>query len=258
MAIEREITSDGRQVVASYKGNPNDKPIYPKEIDHGYDEPIAGGTDVMQQLQKDLLKEQGNKKKASGNKEHKECLSYLDANLVKFPKKSGWWLPARNCAVSLEQDTLKLWSFTSLTSFPQRRSYVPQGENPLLEPAGLRMSLNWTPNVQNPEEYPTTQKAAELIVSLINNHKTIGETVREELGWLEAKTRIQIPTEIKSYYILNSPKIAVNRWEFDSLHTHDLFVPFDGRKSIPMPSFGRPKLATALENSVALRYLQRR
>lgn len=59
MAIELEITPDGRQVVASYKGNPNGKPIYPNEIDHGYDKPISGGSDVMTKLVEKYRFEQG-------------------------------------------------------------------------------------------------------------------------------------------------------------------------------------------------------
>ncbi len=59
MAIEREITVDGKPTkLASYSGNPDEKSIYPKEIDHGYDEPVHGGSDVMQKLQDKLLEEQ--------------------------------------------------------------------------------------------------------------------------------------------------------------------------------------------------------
>jgi hypothetical protein len=82
MAIEREITPEGRQMVASlsqplqtrrdygidteeekkiagYQGNPDGKDIYPVQIDHGYEQPISGGSDVMQQLQHRLRIEQG-------------------------------------------------------------------------------------------------------------------------------------------------------------------------------------------------------
>jgi len=45
--------------VATYSGNPNGKPIYPHEVDHGYDQPLAGGSDVMKRLQNKLLQEQG-------------------------------------------------------------------------------------------------------------------------------------------------------------------------------------------------------
>ena len=44
---------------ASYSGNPDGKPLYPNEIDHGYEKAIAGGTDVMQKLVKELQHEQG-------------------------------------------------------------------------------------------------------------------------------------------------------------------------------------------------------
>lgn len=43
----------------AYKGNPNGQAIYPNEIDHGYGEPLAGGTDVMRRLQNQFLHEQG-------------------------------------------------------------------------------------------------------------------------------------------------------------------------------------------------------
>jgi hypothetical protein len=48
-----------RRLVSTYSGNPGGKPIYPNAIDHGYGEPLAGGTDVMRRLQNQLLHEQG-------------------------------------------------------------------------------------------------------------------------------------------------------------------------------------------------------
>lgn len=45
--------------VADYTGNPNGKGIYPVKVEHGYGEPLAGGTDVMRKLQNRLLEEQG-------------------------------------------------------------------------------------------------------------------------------------------------------------------------------------------------------
>jgi len=54
-----------RRVVAAYTGNPGGKPIYPNKVDHGYEDPIAGGSDVMQDLVQDLRHEQGDPKLAS-------------------------------------------------------------------------------------------------------------------------------------------------------------------------------------------------
>lgn len=51
------ILNRGRR--AGYKGNPGGKDIYPNEIDHGYGEPLAGGTDVMRKLQNTYVHEQG-------------------------------------------------------------------------------------------------------------------------------------------------------------------------------------------------------
>jgi len=49
------------EALAGYDANPDGEDIYPKDVDHGYVEPLAGGTDVMQQLQNRLLREQGSK-----------------------------------------------------------------------------------------------------------------------------------------------------------------------------------------------------
>ena len=54
------LKQKGYKKGASYSGNPDGDRIYPgKEFDHGYDEPLAGGTDVMRQLQNRLREEQG-------------------------------------------------------------------------------------------------------------------------------------------------------------------------------------------------------
>ncbi len=46
-------------LLGGYTGNPDGKDIYENEIDHGTDQPLAGGTDVMKRLQDELLHEQG-------------------------------------------------------------------------------------------------------------------------------------------------------------------------------------------------------
>lgn len=46
-------------LIASYGGNPSGESIYPVQVDHGYTEPLAGGTDVMRKLQNRFLTEQG-------------------------------------------------------------------------------------------------------------------------------------------------------------------------------------------------------
>jgi len=44
---------------SAYDGNADGKPIYDHDIDHGYGQPLAGGTDVMRRLQNQYRKEQG-------------------------------------------------------------------------------------------------------------------------------------------------------------------------------------------------------
>jgi hypothetical protein len=47
------------EAIASYDGNADGNAIYDHEIDHGYEQPLAGGTDVMKRLQNQFRKEQG-------------------------------------------------------------------------------------------------------------------------------------------------------------------------------------------------------
>ena len=54
-----DIRLGSKKACDTYIGNPNGQGIYPNEIGHGYDEPLAGGTDVMRKLQNQLLHEQG-------------------------------------------------------------------------------------------------------------------------------------------------------------------------------------------------------
>lgn len=256
---------------ASYSGNPDGKPIYPNEIDHGYDEPLAGGTDVMKRLQNRFLYEQGNTdqirptnpvvqstKKAYAEIAYDACVAYLDANLVKFPKKSGWWLPAHNLGINMTMlGGLNLWVFSALPMFPDKRTYIPEGsQGPVVEPAGLRLSFNWSPHPQfQNKNFPATLETAGKLVDLIQKQPTVGEIVKKEMKWVETHFGIALPVTVESPYVLQAAKIAARRW--DQVKTPDTFVPLDGRKAVPMPSWGRPQMKTgSLAVSVASRYIQ--
>lgn len=43
----------------AYDGNPDGKPIYPNEVDHGYGQALAGGTDIVKRLVDRYRHEQG-------------------------------------------------------------------------------------------------------------------------------------------------------------------------------------------------------
>jgi len=59
MTADTYRDGDFRVRLGAYSGNPDGKPIYDHEIDHGYGQPLAGGTDVMRRLQNQYRKEQG-------------------------------------------------------------------------------------------------------------------------------------------------------------------------------------------------------
>lgn len=56
---EETLRSPLLDLLAGYKGNPDGKDIYKNEVDHGYDQALSGGHDIMKRLQDKLLHEQG-------------------------------------------------------------------------------------------------------------------------------------------------------------------------------------------------------
>lgn len=57
--FDREASIIERLVDAAYSGNPDGKPIYPVQVDHGEVNALSGGHDVMKRLQDQLRIEQG-------------------------------------------------------------------------------------------------------------------------------------------------------------------------------------------------------
>lgn len=57
-----------KYLASSYSGNPDDQGIYQNTVDHGYEEALSGGTDVMQRLQNQFRIEQGREPRPEGSK----------------------------------------------------------------------------------------------------------------------------------------------------------------------------------------------
>ena len=263
-------------VEATYQGNPDGKAIYPNDIDHGYGEPLAGGTDVMRRLQNNLAHEQGNddqkrpnSPKVAGDWEDAEegapvrpsaeCFAYLNQNAVKFPKKHGWWLPAHNMGINSSLSGLNLWVFTILPMFAAKKGFLPANDN---HGAGIVIHPSWTSPVNLRETFEEDLENAKFLVDLASQHPTVGETVKAELKWLETHFRIDIPSNIAAKLIQEAPKIAARRWGTERMRLKDVFVPFDGGKPIEMTGFGDPRMASSSlvssAISVASRYLNKR
>jgi len=235
---------------SGYKGNPDGKDIYPNEINHGAKgEPLAGGTDVMRRLQNDLLHEQGNDtwrrpespKVASLPADFDEAEAYLNENMVKFPKKNGWWLPAHNLGVNMTLlGKINLWVYSIFPTAAMVKgldaAFRSEGVDPVTEPAGLVIRPMWVPHPKYRKEFPVTLKTVELLIQMAQQAVTVGETAQRQLKQIEAHAGITIPTGIKAKVIREAPQIAARRWGVNRLRLKSTFIPLDGRKPIPMPS----------------------
>lgn len=263
------------EIEATYRGNPGGDPIYPHDIDHGYGEPLAGGTDVMRRLQNNLLHEQGtddlmrptsprlarniwdaeddegeNVRELSP---YAQCMEYLNKNAVKFPKKHGWWLPAHNLGINSALGGINLWVFTILPMFPSKHAYLPANAE---HGAGIVIHPSWTSPVNLRETYDETVETAQFLVDLAEKHPTVGETVKDELKWIETHFHIDIPSSIVAKLIQEASKVAARRWGTNRMRMKDIFIPLDGGKPVELDMFGSPRLASAI--SVASRYLTQR
>ena len=248
----------------TYSGNSDGKPIYPNDIEHGYEEPIAGGTDIMRKLQNQLLHEQGNDDQmrpdsprlaAAWETEeddtpkadpYRECIAYLNANAVKFPRKSGWWIPAHNLAINVTLlGEIGLRQFSVLPWSPKRFGYKPATAD---HPEGIVLRPQWhmlnDPTLR--DEFEGTVENAQRLLELAATRNTVGETLKAEFKWLEQNFHIDIPGDIVARWVQEAPKVAVRRWGVDILRMKDLFIPLDGSKPVEMDSLGTPRRASLL------------
>jgi predicted double-glycine peptidase len=84
---------------AGYDGNPDGKDIYEAEIDHGYEQPLSGGTDVMKRLQDKLLTEQGNPERDKNPR-----LAMVDEDLMDRAAKLLWYMDERDAIKHLVEE----------------------------------------------------------------------------------------------------------------------------------------------------------
>ena len=233
---------------ATYSGNPDGAPIYPNQIDHGYGEPLAGGTDVMRRLQNQLLHEQGTdnlmrpesprlaarvaaRHMAAGEEDsYDDFVAYMDANAVPFPKGTAWWIPGHNFAINVTMmGRVNLWQYTILPLFAEKskdrvyRSAGGTGE-------GLVVHPSWIQHHKFAGAYPTIPELAERMIAFAASTPTVSESVKSELKWVETKYHFAVPMEIKTRLMMDAPKTAVRRWGVNRLKLKDIFIPFDGTK----------------------------
>lgn len=94
----------------AYSGNPNGKPIYPVRVDHGENQPLTGGHDIMKRLQDRLRVEQG-----GSPREPNPRLASVDPKLTQQARKlfrTAWEMEPNDPAArsTMVASTLALWA----------------------------------------------------------------------------------------------------------------------------------------------------
>lgn len=239
---------DWRDKDGTYSGNPDGKPIYPNKIDHGYDEPLAGGTDVMRRLQNQLLHEQGNtdlmrpnspRLAFRGNDPTQFDLGqqYLAQNAVRFPaSRSDWWLPAHNLGIKVSGKAMSLWVFTILPPNVQD-IYLADMDSIALRPS-------WKPHPKHPGALPATEGNVRQSLTMAKVRPTVGETIKAELKWIENHFGIAVPADIEARLVQSASKLAAKQWGLPRAQVHDVVL-----------SLVRARTASGMIDSVVTRYL---
>jgi hypothetical protein len=209
---------------ASYTGNPDGKPIYPHEIEHGYEEPIAGGSDVMRRLQNQLLHEQGNtdqmrpvspQMKASSDYENGVVQEFLNSNMVRLGTKGiAWWLPAHNFGIDMTvSGKLAVWTFTIVPELSPRKLYETP-ESILGE--GIIISPHWK---DTGKEYQATAPFAEKLLKAAQQRPTIEVTTAAELRWYEQTFHLDLPQAQQLKLTQKALRLAARRWGTKPMNT---------------------------------------
>lgn len=264
---------DWQDKESGYTGNPDGESIYPNEIEHGYGEPLAGGTDVMRRLQNQLLHEQGHDDQTRPENPRlatlkrlaefpyqdpwektprTEFIAYMNANAVAFQKGRAWWLPGRNLAVSLAPDNnVNVWWFTILPLVPARRAYKPESE---MHPEGIVIHPSWKAHHKLKRNYEINLELAQKLATLAGRSPTLASSVKTELKWIENHFSTRIPMGIVAKLAMEAPKMAAKRWlQQDNIDLKDVFLPFDGSKPVQLNTSAVKQLTA----SVVSRYLNR-
>jgi hypothetical protein len=160
----------------------------------------------------------------------------FDSQLTKFPKKSGWWDPPKNLAINSALMGLNLWMFSILPFHPDKRAYRAATER---LPEGIVIHPNWHPYSQSASAYPDDNiEVAEKLIKVVKAIPlTIQSTIVHDLGFIEAKFGVKIPSTIESKLKTEAQKIAIRRWSTNRLKTKDTLIPFDGSKAIELGVF---------------------
>lgn len=174
--------------------------------------------------------------------DYEDAIALLDAKADRIGKKrAAWWIPDHGLVINQPFiGGFNLWVWSILKLFPTRGSYFPADpENGYAEGIVIRPMWQSHPKFRN-DQFPETVESVEKLLKYARGVKTVQQMTRDGFAWIEKEYGITIPGAIETKYVNQAPKIAKRRWSVDRVRMKDTFVPFDGGKAVPMPSWGRP------------------
>jgi hypothetical protein len=164
---EREA---GSAVNPPYDGNPSGKPIYENAVPHGYEQPLAGGTDVMKRLQDELRIEQGHEPR-----EPNPRLAMVDEKLMDRAAGLLQWMSKRDAMKHLlDEGVSRSDAFLSIKAglmLNERRSKSPRLQR-------QADNMPWLNLIEHPRASPTEPG----VPGLIQPQRLLGQVDPEAAG----------------------------------------------------------------------------
>lgn len=189
--------------------------------------------------------------------DYDEAHALLDREATRISKKGNpaWWLPDHGLVINSPLfGGFNLWIWSILKTFPKRGSYLPAEEDQYgTYPEGIVIRPMWQPHPRyRNDAFPETVEVVEALLKFAKQTPTVQNLTRSGFQWIEKENGISIPSSITTKYVSQAPKVAARRWGVNRVRMADTFVPFDGSKPVPMPSFGRPAAKAASTQEIIM------
>lgn len=160
----------------------------------------------------------------------KAGLEALHEAMKPLGKKPHWWIPSHNFCLNQALFGWNGWYFTILPFRPDMRAYRPAQYG---RPEGIVLHPSWN-SVRGAEWSQMSPDVVERLVGVAKKQKTIKESAKHEIHWIETKFGIKVPPAVESAILKKIDAVAVRRIDVNRLRTKDELWPFDGGKPIPL------------------------
>lgn len=160
----------------------------------------------------------------------KAGLEALHEAMKPLGKKPHWWIPSHNFCLNQALFAWNGWFFTILPLWPDKKAYRPAQYG---RPEGIVLHPAWR-SVRDAQWSQMSPDLVERLVGVAKKQKTIKESAKHEIQWIETKFGIKVPPEVENAILKKIEAVAIRRIDVNTLRIKDELWPLEGGKPIPL------------------------